>query len=670
MSDLINNLRNPSIQLHRHESVADLTKITTRNSFDDDHYRDFKILYFRIQKIIKKRILLSFKYEQLKQPEIHSALVKPVASEIKDVSKTNKFYGEGDVPSQDLLFVLLLLRYEFLLQSKSDPVKYELLLTKANICEIITIRMLREYDFTSRVDALYQTNFEMSTLELAVLSHSKKFLSHPAVIQILSDFHEGNLIIADTDFRESYLARQTFLVGDNERVTFSTVRKKCMVVPRLRSTFANLRIVAMIILYFCLLFKQDVINIPSDNQSERFDIETSVSETLFWCVSIWFVATFVSKVRYIGMQFFHLMVWNYVDLILCLLYVLLLLLRFIANLHPLVKECYINILSVIPVLLFPRALAVFDGYEFFTLILISFRQMVSTMIGLLILFFTLISGFFLSFVSLSVHLSKQKISFDMLKILFGYTPVAWSSWKNYTTLGKILLISYLFIVQFLIVTLLVVVLSDSYVVFSKTSKEEYYFAQAVRLTINQRVTKGEQSSRKAKGGLFSSFVDLVCFMSRLMNSVFIFPLTVVVFLFERSKGSDSKESVPLKFTFFDEEDLFNAVNGNLDEAESILTSPTSDLGAGARPLVRHHLTSASTDSLFIDEILHKRYGQKTARKPETRRVPSTGSVFRSDENGNLKLKQRLDNIEALLHHLVDLVADEVDEAQSHEGESI
>lgn len=370
------------------------------------------------------------------------------------------------------------------------------------------------------------------------------------------------------------------------------------------------------------------------------------------------------------MQFFHLMVWNYVDLILCLLYVLLFMSRLFVSLHPLIKECYINILSVIPVLLFPRALAVFDGYEFFTLILISFRQMVSTMIGLLILFFTLISGFFLSFVSLSVHLSKQKISFDMLKILFGYTPVAWSSWKNYTTLGKILLISYLFIVQFLIVTLLVVVLSDSYVVFSKTSKQEYYFAQAVRLTINQRISKGELFARKRKSGLVSIFVEMICFISRFLNSVIVFPLSLILFLHQRLKTYEPQEAAPLKFTFFDEEDLFNAVNGNLDEAESILTSPVSDFGAGSRPLVRHHLTSASTDSLFIDEILHKRYGPTATRKPENRRVPSSGSVMRTDEKGKAKLEQRLDNIEALLHLLVNRISDGSDDVQSHEDESI
>ena len=103
---------------------------------------DFKTHYFNIQKLINSKVQLSLKYEQLKSPEIHSTLMRPITQEILNISHDN----ESDQKiSNHIIFILLLLRYEYLIQSENNLIAFDLLITKATVCEILSIRMLREY---------------------------------------------------------------------------------------------------------------------------------------------------------------------------------------------------------------------------------------------------------------------------------------------------------------------------------------------------------------------------------------------------------------------------------------------------------------------------------------------------------------------------------------------
>lgn len=56
-------------------------------------YLEFKYLYFQIQKLINKKVMLSLKYEQLKTPEIRTALIKPLVTKLVDMSRLSSLHA-------------------------------------------------------------------------------------------------------------------------------------------------------------------------------------------------------------------------------------------------------------------------------------------------------------------------------------------------------------------------------------------------------------------------------------------------------------------------------------------------------------------------------------------------------------------------------------------------
>lgn len=53
-------------------------------------YLEFKYLYFQVQKLIHKKVVLSLKYEQMRTPEIRTALIKPIVQRLVEIAKLCK----------------------------------------------------------------------------------------------------------------------------------------------------------------------------------------------------------------------------------------------------------------------------------------------------------------------------------------------------------------------------------------------------------------------------------------------------------------------------------------------------------------------------------------------------------------------------------------------------
>lgn len=61
----------------------------------------------------------------------------------------------------------------------------------------------------------------------------------------------------------------------------------------------------------------------------------------------------------------------------------------------------------------------------------------------------------------------------------GFTPAAWTAWDTYNILGKAILTLFLFICHFLIVTILITVLTNSFMAIVSNANEEHQFVFAV-----------------------------------------------------------------------------------------------------------------------------------------------------------------------------------------------
>ena len=680
---------------------------STSTSKTKAKHLEFKYLYFKIQKLIHKRVVLSLKYEQLKSPGVHSTLMKPLASKIVEIAsisnlskkinrvinslptvspyqtprfgpQTNANYNHdvnGDLKlSINLVCILLLLRFEFTIQAENNLIKYDILNTKATICEILAIKMLREYKAYDRINLLFtnpmrddhfQNKFpsrisSYNTLELAVLSKSKKFLSQPVIEQILDRFYDGELIVKrnndlinesivqsllDVNSMFKNLEEQTSLLNDKsdnavinytfKKLSLHKITTRANIVPKYQSLVMNMKLIFFAALHFILILKQKHTKWYTD-PSNTF---MKITELLYWLLAFNFNFELFIKLRNINFKFLRKIIWTYADLILILLIDSAFFLRIFSLLNKVGTEDYHDAFSLISIVLLPRILSVFNNYEFFNMITQSLKKMLWKLIGLFFLFISLISGFYLTFISLAIDRNSYEIAFDMLKVFFGFTPAVWSNWDSYNNLGRAIQMGYLFLSQFIIATILAIVLSQVFSKVSLSNKEEFAYFKSTNLVVYFQTSDifyengfYGKSNRFTTVGILYMFMNLFKFPIKLINIIY----ELIVANINSKKGHNNLK----QFTFLNKEQdyyqdqdlvnmdsidddtdvslmlvktrnnsMFQAVPGrkissvdNVNHATSHLfnnLAPTKSIG---------NLRSASTDSFIIDEILSKKYG--------------------------------------------------------------
>lgn len=549
---------------------------------------EFKYLYFTIQGLINKKVVLSLKYEQLKTPSIHSSLVKPLTKKIiekascsnlrlklgkiqgihqglKWAAPTSNFYTsdlkDQEKLSMNLIFILLLLRYEFLTQSENDLIKYEILNSKATICEVLAIRMLREYKSISRINLLFVSPLEddfmgnvrsavisktYNTLEVAVLAKSKKFLSQPIIEQILDKFYNGDLVLKKKNstvnstillslMEQNYnLEEQKNMIPEensgniiNYKFTglcYDKVLTRSNVVPKYQSIVINMKIFFLSLLHITLVLKNRNVKL----HIHKLNIMYAVAEIFYWLMALNFNFEFILKLVHLEKKFLRKIVWTYTDFLLTALIDWAFILRIYGFFNAKVMTSYYDFFSLVSILLLPRMLSIFNNYEFFNLITLSFKKMSWKFFGLFCLFLCLISGFYLTFISLSSNITTPDIAFDMLKIFFGFTPSVWSNWDNYNNLGRVVLMAYLFLIQFIISTILAIVLSQAFSRLHQTNKEEFCYFKATNLIIYFHSSNLLYRIPQYISGKGSQSLILI----NRVGSVFRYPIVLVLFFYE------------------------------------------------------------------------------------------------------------------------------------------
>lgn len=741
-------------------------------------YLEFKYLYFQVQKLIHKKVVLSLKYDQLRTPEIRTALIKPIVVRLIEISKvsvlqrlfnnassdpydlleTPQFapvnYGSvpptqsgsenstqnSDLLSTNLVYVLLLLRYEFMIQMESNFVMYDLLLTKANVCEMLAIRMLREYRSVSRTNLLFVNPMSLrhgsddnhilrdtkhldtfNTLELSVLTKSKKFLSQPVVVHILEKIYNGEVLVMDqasgidsgwleilgaarTTKSKDQELQQSCGVSDLEKnvvdyrfnkVTMKKVIFRSHVVPKYQSIVINLKYAFLTFLFSILVLRH--------KQQRPVEVGESISSRLFslvfWTVALSFNFDNLQKLLHIEFKFLKKIAWTYFDLIIVGLIDISFVLRLLLGLGKIDASIYYSFFSLIPILLFPRMLSVFNNYEFFNMMILSFKKMSLYMIAMFSLFVSLIFGFFLCFISLTIDLTVYEVAWAMLKLFFGFTPAVWDNWKRYNNLGRVVQLAYLFLVQFIVATILAIVLSNVFTDVTRRNKEEFEYTRTTNLIIYLKWGKLNYSKNHQRSLLLVIFNGLV--------SICKFPIICMIYLYEilvkDTKRSIQKQQQNLKhFTFLNKEQDFYEDNemvaaGQMNDEDSdvstlmmnsrrnsqfapvsntkntgrsvshasnavIFGAQEAELGrvASGTPIPHHLITkysvntlgglrNASEDLTFLEDFLGKRYG-KTHLKSRRRLVSGESRDKKKRQKSQLTtVINRLNELEQLVY---------------------
>ena len=353
----------------------------------------------------------------------------------------------------------------------------------------------------------------ISTLEIAIRAQSKRFLAHPLVVQQLEAIWAGAIVFhssADNLHRppEKVTPNQNRGYGaiggrptlqaspdrlqpakqrDHLQPTTFTVRRTATLydprdaslfklsrlrVPRYRQFLSTASLAVLLGLYLAVLIERS--------------LQITALEVLFWVWSAGFMLDEVVGFTEQGFSLYIMSFWNAFDLGILLLLMCYYGMRLYgvlmrdAQKHVVADMAY-DLLAANAVLLFPRLFSVLDHYRYFSQLLIAFRMMAMDLVAVFILIVISCSGFFVAF-TLSFGTGEYdaaSVAYALFQMLMGFTPAAWDSWGNYNLLGKTILTLFLFICHFLIVTILITVLTNSFMAVVQNANEEHQFVFAV-----------------------------------------------------------------------------------------------------------------------------------------------------------------------------------------------
>ncbi|GAB1218011.1 hypothetical protein ATERTT37_007257 [Aspergillus terreus] len=404
-----------------------------------------------IRPLIVSRCETTLTWDQLRSPQISQFLVKPIQQKIR------AFHF-----SRATLYALLTNCLQFNREVHLNPGNSGVNQTRAMVSELLAMKLLREYTTRELIDALLYEFYPLqgqpvpgtgsgwqptpgtkrfagvariSCLEIAIRTQAKRFLSHPLVVQQLEAIWAGTIVFHSA---ADYLHRAP---------------------PKS----------------------------PDRNVLQRRHVEITSLEIVFWFWSTGFMLDEIVGFNEQGFSLYLMSFWNLFDLgILFLLFCYYCMRLYgalmpITRTHAIANQAY-DILAANAVLLVPRLFSVLDHYRYFSQLLIAFRIMASDLVAVFLLIIIACSGFFVAF-TLSFGQGQDQspgsVAFALFQMLMGFTPTAWTLWDEYNTLGKVILTIFLFICHFVVVTILITVLTNSFMGIVQNANQEHQFLFAV-----------------------------------------------------------------------------------------------------------------------------------------------------------------------------------------------
>ncbi|KAH8700120.1 putative integral membrane channel protein [Talaromyces proteolyticus] len=478
-----------------------------------------------IRLLIESRCETTLTWDQLRSPQIAQFLLKPIQQQIRD-SQFNR----------STLYALMANCLQFNKETEINPGNSGTNRTRALVSELLAIKLLREYTTRELIDSLSYDFYPLqgsthlastttlrgpgwnsvsknkqatghariSCLEVAIRAQAKRFIAHPLVVQQLEAIWAGTIVFhsaADNLHRtqtavhthahvryrfidpleidqhnkpQSSLPppenprRAVTLYDPRDASLFKLSRLR---VPRYRQFLSTVSFAALLGLYLAVLCERS--------------LHITTVEVIFWFWSAGFILDEIVGFNEQGFSLYLMSFWNLFDLGILLLLFGYAIFRIygmaMPDTHQLTaaKQAY-DLLSASAILLFPRLFSVLDHYKYFSQLLIAFRIMAADLMAVFLLIVVACSGFLVAFsFSSGSAQSPPEVIYALFQILMGFTPTAWSLWEEYNILGRIILTLFLFICHFVVVTILITVLTNSFMAIVKNANEEHQFVFAI-----------------------------------------------------------------------------------------------------------------------------------------------------------------------------------------------
>ena len=509
----------------------------------------------------------------------------------------------------------------------------------------------------------------VSTIEIAIKAQAKRFLAHPLVVQHLEAIWAGTVVFhseADNLHRkpssgeeiyyrgrsygtvnehshsalpaDAVLSRKAHGTRTNKRpstepsfarrsVTLYDPRDASLFklsrlrVPRYRQVFSTVSFATMLGLFLAVLIQRSLYITPL--------------EVLFWIWSFGYMLDEVVGFTEQGFGLYILSFWNAFDLGILLLFITYYCLRLYGILLAeegkthLANTAY-DVLASTAILLFPRLFSVLDHYRYFSQLLIAFRMMAQDLMAILFLILISCSGFFVAF-TLSFadpETDGNSVAYVLFQILMGFTPAAWEKWSGYNVLGKMIMTVFLIICHFVIVTILITVLTNSFMAIVQNGNEEHQFLFAVNTIsmVKSDALFSYIAPTNVVGWILSPLRYFLPFrqfvkFNRTVIKVTHFPILFAIFGYERAILSTSS---------YEPTDLVETQGRSKSQPLAFGAKKEEEIFTPARRLLREPSVISFHKDRALDEVFRRPFKGSTVRTTprdmEADRGKSTNAV--------------------------------------------
>jgi len=391
--------------------------------------------------------------------------------------------------SRATLYCLMANCLQFAKESQMYPGNAGTSSTRAKVCELLAMKLLKEYNTRELIDALSYDFYPLqglpggqtppavkrtdsklaskksgsrtSTLEVAIRASAKHFLAHPLVVQQLEAIWSGAISFysaadslhrdtphtpvlgagiggsrtpAKPDVRTPLLGGQPMTPRAREdqiapppRAALGR-RTVTLYDPRQASPFKLSRLrVPRYRSFLSTLSLAVLIGLFLAVLGRRSARITSL-ELVFWFWSAGFMLDELVGFNEQGFSLYIMSFWNIFDLGILVLLIIYYCMRAygVFLVDPHHwNEMAYDVLAANAILLLPRIFSILDHYQYFSQLLIAFRLMAVDLVAVTVLVLISCSGFFVFFTMSKNDNNAPEVAYKIFQILMGFTPAAW-----------------------------------------------------------------------------------------------------------------------------------------------------------------------------------------------------------------------------------------------------
>ncbi|KAF1946427.1 hypothetical protein EJ02DRAFT_367123 [Clathrospora elynae] len=472
----------------------------SRTAFAPEPHDNLKVYYniHRIRRLILAVIEDPYTVDQLREPRMNVLIVKPLV---------DRLYDEDDI---SVVYCLLVNRMQFLRDQQFQQHHQTVDLTRANLCELVAMKVLRRHDEEStgkagllllaqilvapfqpfqgapeercppRHNSQYQGQGDLegklTALEVAIVSESKIMLSGSASQKVIDAVYRGRIVYTPTTYidiiPDHYKYKPISLYDPRKAPLLNQYR---LMVPRTRNIIEVVQFIILLALYsWCMTVRKD-----------HFLTGAEVAFLLYG--SGWVLDELTSCLEH-GWEVHTQELWAFLDVTFAGIFIVYLSMRihgWMTGQDETGRQA-LDVLAVASPILFPRI-----AFNLMpeNMLFIALRAMVKEFTALSLIAVWCFGGFLLALKWLSI--SNPAVGYEdspnsitiskwMLWIWFGLDGRGIDEAPGFhEILGPTLMVIYAFLGNTLFLTVLVSILSNTFSKIAADATAEIQFRRAV-----------------------------------------------------------------------------------------------------------------------------------------------------------------------------------------------